>query len=269
MDNEKIKLMLLDVQDTKLDFTVIQSGKESRRVNGLYKPETHEIILHNKNFKSDNGIIYTAIHEYAHHLMTEEFINNFGDTALPNAKSHTQAFWAKFNELLIIAEKKKYYTLSIKSSPELEKLTEEIRTKYLAKNGELMQKFGRLLERAFELCEEADIRYEDYIDRVLCLPRTVAHDIRNVGMENINPALGYDNMKLVASLKNPGDRSAAEKQLLNGTSPVSVKAHMKRKKSDDADDKKTRLEKEKKRIERTIEQLQKRLEFVEVALGNL
>ena len=88
-------------------------------------------------------------------------------------------------------------------------------------------------------------------------------------MENINPALGYDNMKLVASLKNPGDRSAAEKQLLNGTSPVSVKAHMKRKKSDDADDKKTRLEKEKKRIERTIEQLQKRLEFVEVALGNL
>ena len=44
---------------------------------------------------------------------------------------------------------------------------------------------------------------------------------------------------------------------------------MKRKKSDDVDDKKTMLEKEKKRIERTIEQLQKRLEFVEVALGNL
>jgi len=48
MDNAKIKELLLDIQDTKLDFTVIQSGKESRRVNGLYKPDTHEIIFHNK-----------------------------------------------------------------------------------------------------------------------------------------------------------------------------------------------------------------------------
>lgn len=267
MDNGEIKAMLLDLQETKLDFTVVQSGKESRRVNGLYKPETHEIILHNKNFKSDSGLVYTAIHEYAHHLMTEDFINNFGDTALPNARAHTQAFWAKFNELLLIAEKKKYYALVI--PPELEKLTEEIRKNYLEKNGELMQQFGRLLEKAYELCEAADIRYEDYIDRVLCLPRSSEHDIRKIGMENVNPALGYDNMKLVASIRNPGDRSRAEKELLGGTSPVGVKSMLRKKSADADDDKKTRLEKEKRRIERTIEQLQKRLAFVEDALGNV
>ncbi|WP_331270931.1 hypothetical protein [Treponema socranskii] len=44
---------------------------------------------------------------------------------------------------------------------------------------------------------------------------------------------------------------------------------MRRKSSDDADDKKTKLEKEKKRIERAIEQLQKRLEFVEAAIENM
>ena len=269
MDNAKIKELLLDIQDTKLDFTVIHSGKESRRVNGLYKPDTHEIILHNKNFKTDNEMIYTAVHEYAHHLLTEEALATMGDTALPNARVHTQAFWAKFNELLIIAEKKGYYALNIQSSPELEKLTEEIRKNYLEKNGELMQAFGRLLAKAYDLCEKANIRYEDYIDRVLCLPRNSARDIRKLGMENVNPALGYDNMKFVASLKNPDDRSAAEKQLLHGGSPDSVRALMRRKSSDDADDKKTKLEKEKKRIERAIEQLQKRLEFVEAAIENM
>ena len=80
MDNAKIKELLLDIQDTKLDFTVIQSGKESRRVNGLYKPDTHEIILHNKNFKTDNEMIYTAVHEYAHHLLTEEALATMGET---------------------------------------------------------------------------------------------------------------------------------------------------------------------------------------------
>ena len=34
MDNEKIKEMLLDIASTNLDFTVTQSGKESKRVNG-------------------------------------------------------------------------------------------------------------------------------------------------------------------------------------------------------------------------------------------
>jgi hypothetical protein len=27
-----------------------------------------EIIIHNHNFKDDNALLYTAIHEYAHHV---------------------------------------------------------------------------------------------------------------------------------------------------------------------------------------------------------
>lgn len=268
MTNERIKEILLDIADTKLDFSVIQSGKKSKRVHGLYKTDTHEIILHNKNFKTDNELIYTAIHEYAHHLLTEDFIAKFGDTMLTNSRVHTQEFWAKFNELLLIAEKKKHYVLSISMAPELVSLTEDIKKNYLEKNGELMQKFGRLLEKAYELCEASNIRYEDYIDRILCLPKTAARNIRKIGMEHASPSLGFENMKFVASLRNSDDKAVAEKKLLEGNSPDGVRSFIKSKYTK-SEDEKTKLEREKKRIERTIEQLQKRLKFVESTLEKM
>ena len=46
-----------------IDFTVVQTGKKSSKVNGLYKTDSHEILLHNKNFTTNNAIMYTAIHE--------------------------------------------------------------------------------------------------------------------------------------------------------------------------------------------------------------
>ena len=88
MDNEKIKEMLLDISPSSLEFTVTQSGKESKRVNGLYKPDTHEIILHNKNFKTENELVYTAVHEYTHHLIAEEQLALNGSSYMPNAKVH-------------------------------------------------------------------------------------------------------------------------------------------------------------------------------------
>ena len=130
MDNEKIKEMLLDIASTDLDFTVTQSGKESCRVNGLYKPDTHEIILHNKNFKTDSELVYTSIHEYTHHLIAEKQIALNGSSYMYNAKVHNEAFWAKFHSLLKIAEEKKYYSIDIDSFPELKELTENIQKNY-------------------------------------------------------------------------------------------------------------------------------------------
>ena len=181
MENEKIKEMLLQIHESNLDFSVVQSGKESKRVNGLYKPDTHEIILHNKNFKTDEQLVYTAVHEYTHHIIAEEQLALYGSEYLYNAKMHTQAFWARFQELLAIAEEKGFYKIDISSSPELEDLTKKIRTEYLEQNGKLMSEFGRLLIRAHALCEQANIRYEDYIDRILCLPRNTARDLKRVG----------------------------------------------------------------------------------------
>ena len=269
MDNEKIKEMLLDISPSSLEFTVTQSGKESKRVNGLYKPDTHEIILHNKNFKTENELVYTAVHEYTHHLIAEEQLALNGSYYMPNAKVHTENFWVRFHSLLKIAEEKKYYSLDIEASPELKELTEKIRKEYLEVNGKLMQEFGRLLAKAHELCQNANIRYEDYIDRVLCLPRNSARDITRVGaVSDINPSIGFDNMKMISAIKKSDERSSAQEKILSGESPATVRSLMKNKCQSETDPKQ-KLEKEKNRLTKTIAQLQQRLEFVEESLASM
>ena len=270
MTNEKIKEMLLDISPCEIDFTVIQTGKESKRVNGFYKPDTHEIYLHNLNFKSEGELVYTAVHEYTHHLITiqkQESDPSYGTAC----KVHTQEFWARFGSLIEIAEKKGYYSIGWESNAELKALTEDIKTNFLAKNGQLMQEFGKKLARAWELCKESNIRYEDYIDRVLCLPRNTAKDIRKVGASNVNPAIGFENMKVVASVKKPDDRAAVEQEFMNGgKSPASVREMMKQNAAKArGEDPKTRLEREKNRLEKTIAQLTQRLEYVEESLASL
>ena len=269
MDNEKIKEMLLDISPSSLEFTVTQRGKESKRVNGLYKPDTHEIILHNKNFKTENELVYTAVHEYTHHLIAEEQLALNGSSYMPNAKVHTENFWVRFHSLLKIAEEKKYYSLDIEASPELKELTEKIRKEYLEVNGKLMQEFGRLLAKAHELCQNANIRYEDYIDRVLCLPRNSARDITRVGaVSDINPSIGFDNMKMISAIKKSDERSSAQEKILSGESPATVRSLMKNKCQSETDPKQ-KLEKEKNRLTKTIAQLQQRLEFVEESLASM
>lgn len=270
MDNEKIKSILLELENTEIDFSVIQTGKESKRVNGFYQPDTHEIFLHNKNFSSDNQLIYTAVHEYTHHLLTVEK-QKYDSGYCSACKVHTQGFWAKFGDLLQLAEQKGYYSIGWENSPELKELTEDIKVNYLEKNGKLMQEFGKKLAKAWELCKENNIRYEDYIDRVLCLPRSAEKDIRKVGAVEVNPSIGFENMKTVASVKKKDDRANIEQEFMQGgKSPSSVREMMKQKARERrGDDPKTKLEKERNRLEKTIAQLTQRLEIVEESLAQL
>lgn len=259
MDNESIKRMLLDIREAKTDFTVLQSGKECSKVNGVYKADSREIILHNGNFRTDNQEVYTAVHEYTHHLIAEANIAK--GLPPPGSRVHNQAFWAMFDELIAEAEKKGYYTLDVASSPELSNLTITLQKEYIAKNGEIMRDFGRLLARAHELCDAANIRYEDYIDRVLRLPRVSARDAERVGSSNVSTNLGYDNMKMISAIKDDAKRAHAIEMLSNGRSVASVRNALKTPPAEM--DEKSMLEKEKARLERTIEQLKARLEDVE------
>ncbi len=269
MTNDDIKNMLLDIQESALEFTVTMTGKESKRVNGLYKPESREILLHNKNFKSDNEMIYTAIHEYTHHLINEEDIQANGGRQPPHqAKSHTNYFWAKFHSLLDVAEKKGYYKLDISLSPELDALTKDIRENYIIPNGRIMQELGKRLIKAHHLCEESNIRYEDYLDRVLQIPRTTAKNASSVSaLPDEDTSLGFDNMKILASAKKPDERAKAKEAIESGKSPDSVIAMMKKKAS--SQDPKEKLEKEKARLQKTINELTQRLEFVEESLAQM
>ncbi|MCL2069626.1 MAG: hypothetical protein FWH19_01395 [Treponema sp.] len=283
MNQDQVKKKLLSLEDAPLDFSVIFSGKRSNRVNGLYKPDSREIIIHNRNFtrrnyvkgsqgasegaskeSDDNLLIYTAIHEYAHHLHACERGGKL------SSKAHTAEFWAILHRLLEKAEAKAVYKNLFSGSKDLEDLTDTIRKKYLAENGSLVKELGRLLIKASDLCIAIGGRYEDYIDRVLCIPRQAAKLAVKMYQYDLSPETGADNMRFLAGITNEEKRLGAEELLLKGKSPDTVKLALRQKTPPSGkeegfllDDPRPGLEKEKARLERTIAALKKRLEEVE------
>jgi len=263
MNQEKVKQKLLAIEDAPLEFTLIFSGKKSKKVNGLYKPNSREIIIHNKNFQTDdtgqNLMLYTAIHEYAHHLHACQR----GGTLSPRA--HNSEFWAIFHALLEKAENKKIYNDIFAVSPDLLKLTDVIRNKYLKNNGELVKEMGKLLIKAHDLCTGIGVRFEDYIDRMLRIPRAAANSAMKMVDYDIAPEVGADNMRFLAGIRDSEKREAAETSLIKGKSPDTVKIQVRGKENEDIDPIDI-LKKEKARLEKTIETLTKRLEDVKKEL---
>ena len=260
MNQEQVKEILLQIEESGLEFSVTFTGKASKKVNGLYKSDTHEILLHNKNFSVDNELLYTAIHEYTHHRLCELDGTRSG-------RVHTQRFWSYFHRLLQKAEEKGLYKITMEESPELLELTDTIRTTIMTEDGKLMKELGRLLSKARVLCKQAGVRYEDYIDRVLCLPRASAATIEKIHAFDVKPELGYEAMKVVANISNPDKRAAAEDLFLHNNSPAFVRDSVKNKPQDE--DPRRKLENEKRRIERTIVSLQARLSELEDTLAKL
>ena len=279
MNQDQVKEKLLAIEDAPLDFTVVFSGKRSKKVNGLYKPDTREIIIHNRNFSGeapkkgggkeaagDNLLIYTAIHEYAHHLHACARGGHL------SARAHTAEFWAILHGLLEKAEGKGIYKNLFSGSEELEKLTGTIRKKYLAENGNLVKELGQLLLKAHDLCAAIGGRYEDYIDRILRIPRQAANLAVRMYQYDLSPETGADNMRFLAGIPNEEKRQAAESLLLTGKSPDTVKIALRKSAlgeegSGFSEDPRLSLEKEKTRLERTIASLTKRLEEVERELA--
>ncbi|MDR1216899.1 MAG: hypothetical protein LBK25_09470 [Treponema sp.] len=250
MNADQVKEILISIEDSPLEFTVVFSGKNSKKVNGLYKSESREILIHNRNFADGNLLLYTAIHEYAHHVHACS-----RNGKLP-ARAHTSEFWAVFHRLLEKAEEKGVYHNVFAASPELNALTEIIRIKYLAENGEMVKNFGEKLLQARDLCVKIGGRFEDYIDRILRIPRPAATTAMKTFQYNLNTAVGPDNMRYLAGVKDDEQRASAEQALLEGKSPDTVKMGFKKTAETDPHE---RLVHEKERLERTIETLSKRL----------
>jgi hypothetical protein len=273
MNQDQVKDILLSVEDAPQEFSVIFSGKKSGMVNGLYKPESREIIIHNKNFagaeNSDNLLLYTALHEYAHHLHA----CSRGGTL--SSRAHTAEFWAILHSLLEKAETKKVYRSVFDTSPELTKLTALIREKCLAENGKIVKELGALLQKAHELCDKIGGRFEDYLDRVLCIPRQAANTAIKAHIYDLDPRPGADNMRYLAGIRDDQDRDGAEAALLAGKSPDMVKTAVRRGNPPGGEfspfdgDSRTKLEREKTRLEKTIASLNKRLLEVEEELERI
>ncbi len=251
MNQDQVKQKLLQLHQPAEVFHVIFSGKASKKVDGLYKADGREIILHNKNFSSDNELLYTAIHELAHHLQ-------FTEAAFPpTSRTHTTRFWSLFHSLLKRAEETGLYESEFEKLPEFRELTRRIKTEFIAAGGDLMKELGALLVEARGLCEKHNARFEDYLDRVLCLPRSSARTIIRSHVFNLEPAIGFENMRTVARISDEKRRNLAQTALLDGDSHETVKARYAA--SPREQDPLAALQTEKRRIERTIQSLTARL----------
>ncbi len=251
MNSDRVKEILLAVEEPKTEFSVVFSGKKSSLVNGLYKPATREIILHNRNFDDDLQLVYTALHEYAHHLHCER--KGFVYTG----RAHTNEYWSIFHDLLEKAEARGHYRNVFEDSKEFRELTSRIKTACVAENGRVMLEFGRLMIEAERLCRVHKVRFEDYVDRVLGLPRITATSAMKAASYQVPTEIGWDAMKLVSGIKDPDRRHAAQEAFRAGKSPEAVKALVRA--APPGTDPEERLVKEKERIERTIARLQDRL----------
>jgi hypothetical protein len=259
LNQDQIKEKLLQLDGDTEDFQVIFSGKSSRRIDGLYHPDNHEIIIHNKNFEDDNSLMYTAIHEFAHHIQ----FTRYASETKPRAH-HTNLFWSIFHGLLHQAGEKGIYSNIYEEDTRFREMTETIQTEFIQKNGELMKALGKMLIQALDLCQQKHAIFEDYVDRELGLPRVTAKAAMKMFARDVDPSLGYDKMKMVASINNPAERDEVTKSLKEGKTQNEVREEIKEKK---AAKKKpageySSLKKAKKRIEKSIHDLEEKLEEV-------
>lgn len=261
MNQDQVKELLLTIDKNAPDFSVIFSGKKSGKVDGLYYPDRREIIIHNKNFNDDSQLIYTALHEYAHHL-------HHSRSPVPvSNRAHTSAFWDILHKLLFLAEEKGLYSNVFKKDDRFTSLTQKIRSEYLQANGSLMKELGALLEKAYALCLEQNLSFDDYVDRELLLHRSAARLLMKMSAMNLNPKIGYENMKTVAGIKDDGTRARAEEAFEGGMTSDMVKTEIQAQKR--PGDAMNVLMEERDKIERSIDNLTKKLAKIERRIQEL
>lgn len=257
MNQDQVSEKLKSLADVP-EFKVIFSGKKSKIVDGLYKPATREIIIHNKNMTGETDLIYTAIHEFSHHV-----VNCLSGGINLTGRCHTAKFWAVFHELLDKAEKKGIYPNPFRKRSDFKSLTEKIKKDFLEKNGTLMKELAALLDKARKLCFSDHLSFDDYLDRELGIAKTTANILLRINEYDLDPSIGYDNMKTVAAVKDIKKRNSAEQAFLEGKSCDTVKNNI----IDDKIPKKipplAALEAEKKKIEKSIDALRKKLMLVD------
>jgi hypothetical protein len=169
-------------------------------------------------------------------------------------------FWHILHTLLFKAEALGIYKNIFTTNEEFIALTKKIKDEFLFENGRLMKDFGRLLAEARILCDKYHASFTDYIDRILNIPRASARSCIKIHAYNINPKLGFENMKTVAGIAHEELRAKAEHAFLDGQSPDMVK--MQWKSREESDEPLQRLKKEKIHIEKRIAILSDRLKDI-------
>lgn len=259
MNQDDVKEKLLSLNVDKTEFDLIFTGKQSQKVNGLYRPDTREIIIHNKNFDNDNTLMYTALHEYTHHVGIVRKV-------LTGKSAHPVAFWALFHSIVDLAIERGIYTDVFKedrSLAEIDRKVAAIAEKQIMDQREL----GMALLEMQTVCKAKGARFEDYLDRHARVPKdiakaSIASQLELFNLKGVSPQV----VELVASIDGGEKREEAIARFEMGQSIPQVKAIVKQGKKvdplnlpkqeeEDLEDVLDRLVAERKRLNEKIQSL--------------
>lgn len=256
MTNEEIKRILLSLEATETDFEVIQTGKESRKANGLYNPCTREILIHSKNFANDNQLVYTAIHEYSHHLVTESRLA----AGLPlKEKSHDTEFWAKMDDLVETAVARGVYKRSHSAEMQaLIKKAKELDEQIARLQGEL----GEALSEIQRLSKEEGGRFEDIASHELKMKDATMKKCCRIAAADTS-GFGQDETAAIATSHSTEEAATMKTRLRSGKTVSQTARDLNEKRETPPEQ---RLLKEKERIQKTISALEQRLDAIEAIL---
>jgi Zn-dependent peptidase ImmA (M78 family) len=260
MNQDEVKKALLQVHGCTVEFTLVFSGKKSKRKNGFYIPATREIIIHNLNFDNDSSMMFTAIHEMAHHILYTEI----GGGKIN--RGHPQTFWATFYGLVDKAEAMGVYQPEI--DDETQKLIEEARD-ISNQIASLQRKLGKVLDGIVNVCEKKGLRSQDMIERRAQISKKTAENCRMVSKLDLPENVGVDIQQEAVRQKNVEKRTALVAAGTEGKSVPQAKqaaTPVKAAVPPAQEDETVSLIKEKRRLETTIEKLTHRLEELEERL---
>lgn len=273
MNQDQVKEKIISLGIGEEDFELIFTGKQSQKVNGLYRPDTKEILIHNRNFDNDNMLMLTALHEYTHHVGIVRKI-------LSGKSAHPVAFWGLFHNIIEVAIKKEVYvdvfcvdeTLS-----QVDRKVAEIADKQVAAQREL----GMALLEMQNLCKAKGARFEDYLDRHARVPRDVAKaavaaQLELFEMQKVSPQM----IELVASIDGEEKRAEAVARIGMGQSIAQVKAIVKQgknldpfdspaKKEEDLEDVLDRLTAERKKLNEKLQGLTLELQSLDATIAGI
>lgn len=272
MNQEQVKEQLMALGVETVDFPLVFSGKASKKVNGLYKPATMEIVLHNKNFKSDNDLMYTAIHEYAHHVtITRGFVKK--------ASGHPAVFWAVFHSLLEVAILRGIYRDEFAADPSLQDKARQVQD-VLGAQVDAQKRLGLLLRELQLICTTKGIRYQDFLHRIARIPDSAAAAairLPHLDFEDFQQ-ISPQAVELVSSIEDGLARMEAARKISAGWTLQQVRAGIKQGKvidpfvvpaTEDDDERLSRMLKERKKLIGQIEQLEVELEVMEDEIKQL
>lgn len=241
MNQDQLKDKILPYSEHK-DFTLIFSGKKSSRVDGLYCPETKEIIIHNKNFSGEADAIYTALHELSHH---EDFTKNRNEA---KRRAHGAGFWAIFDRIVQDAVE----------NGDFEPISEEVTHEAVEANKaytEALRKLGKELIKCIESCNASGYPFEDVVRRILKMKKSEAEAAIKICALDISGDIGGDLAKKITKIINPQERLQAEQK-------QKIPSKLKTKELDEY----AFLAKEKERLEKVIDKSHNRLEEINLLL---